>query len=91
MSKAVEKKKYTNYFKTEETKKMDSCLVFCSAVVNKKQVNCVSQMVYMPKELSERLKKVVTGNVSPAIVGLLEYILEKFEKEEKVLIISNKE
>lgn len=91
MTKSIEKKGYTNYFRTEEKKKMDTCLVFCSAVVNKKQVNCVSQMVYMPKDLSERLKKVIAGNVSPAIVGLLEYVLEKFEKEEKVLVISNKE
>lgn len=91
MTKTLDNKKYINYFKAEEKKKMDSCLVFCSAVVNKKQVNCVSQMVYMPKDLSERLKKVVAGNVSPAIVGLLEYILEKFEKEGKVLVISNKE
>lgn len=91
MTKAIENQGYTNYFKIEENKKMDSCLVFCSAVVNKKQVNCVSQMVYMPKELSERLKKVVAGNVSPAIVGLLEYVLEKLEKEGKVLVVSNKE
>ena len=91
MTKAIENQGYINYFKIEEKKKMDSCLVFCSAVVNKKQVNCVSQMVYMPKELSERLKKVVAGNVSPAIVGLLEYVLEKLEKEGKVLVVSNKE
>ena len=85
------KSNYINYFKTEEKKKMDSCLIFCSAVVNKKQVTCIPQMVYMPKDLSDRLKKVVTGNVSPAIVGLLEYVLDKFEKESKVLVVSSKE
>lgn len=84
-------KNYINCFKIEEKKKMDACLVYCSATVNKKKVTCIPQMVYMPKDLSERLKKVVTGNVSPAVVGLLEYVLEKLEKENKVLIVSNKE
>lgn len=88
-SKPAKHKASGGYFHLEQVKRIEAAVI-CKGRVRKGDGPTKPILVQVPQTVVERLRSETLGEIAPAVVGLIEYALDKLKEEKASLVIENK-
>lgn len=86
---AAKPKAIGGYFALEQVKRIEAAVI-CKGRIRKGDGPTKPILVQVPQHVLDRLRAETLGEIAPAVVGLIEYALDRLKEEKASVVIQNK-